>query len=108
MSTIDHLARLIRRVPVHHIDVAEATEAGDVEALWYARDIAKWLSEAAIALSEVSEDGKGGSGARKVGDDRPSGDLAPELVSARDFLGSTSRGLSADGDRLLAASVNAD
>ena len=49
------LADLIRRVPVHVVDVAAAQRAGDTAALAYARTFQEWRDEAALAIAEIEQ-----------------------------------------------------
>ncbi len=49
------LADLIRRVPIHAINVAAAQRGGDAVALAYVRAIQEWRDEAALAIAETEQ-----------------------------------------------------
>lgn len=54
-SGTEWLADLIRRAPVHVVDIAAAQRAGDAAALAYARAIKEWQDEAAVAIAEAEQ-----------------------------------------------------
>ena len=86
MSDAEWMRSLLRRVPVHAVDLRAVQAAGDATALSYHRAMQEWLREASLALHEAEMDGPGPrhGGASQIEGHRGSGPLGnriAELVS---------------------------
>ncbi|TXN71734.1 hypothetical protein [Methylobacterium sp. WL6] len=85
MTELEWLADVVRRVPVMHVDVDAAEAAEDAPRLAYARAMARWTDEAAIAVSEALAAASEAERGRRVESDegnpsRPPSEASLQLV----------------------------
>ena len=90
MTELEWLADLVRRVPVLHVDLEEAKAKGDTDRVRYARAMARWIDEAALAVVEAEAAASNSKGVGPLGSDdeggfRPMGELPPQFVADFDF-----------------------
>lgn len=88
MTELEWLADIVRRVPVLHVDIAEAKASADADRVAYARAMARWTDEAALAVAEAEaaasrREGVGSFRSGQLWGNRPSGELPSELVPPR-------------------------